>query len=109
MARYQQFVLYALLANIVINIASFASRGQGALLALVILGLALVIIGCGMVAVFLLANELMGTGMGILCAVLLVIPCVSLITLLVVNQKATTYLQQNGIKVGLMGANPETI
>jgi hypothetical protein len=29
--------------------------------------------------------------------------------LLVVNRKATGYLQQHGIKVGSMGANPETI
>jgi hypothetical protein len=34
---------------------------------------------------------------------------VSLITLLIVNGKATTFLQQHGIKVGFMGTNPDTI
>jgi len=31
------------------------------------------------------------------------------IALLVVNSKATSYLQGHGVKVGLMGVNPETI
>jgi hypothetical protein len=34
----------------------------------------------------------------------MIIPCVSLIVLLVVNQQATKILTQNRIKVGLMGA-----
>ena len=62
-----------------------------------------------MVAVFLLANELYNTGIGVLCAILMIVPCISLITLLVVNGKATSFLQQHGIKVGFMGANPNTI
>jgi hypothetical protein len=39
----------------------------------------------------------------------MIVPCISLITLLVVNQKATTYLQQHGVKVGLLGASPNSI
>src|SRR5688500_3056577 len=69
-ARYQQYVIYALLANIVINISSFAIRGQQNVplaFAFVFLALALVVIVCAIVAIFLLANELMGVAAGILC------------------------------------------
>jgi len=32
-----------------------------------------------------------------------------LLTLLIINGKATKFLQQRGVKVGLMGVNPNTI
>jgi hypothetical protein len=110
-ARYQQFVLYALLANILVNVIVLAGRGAGfeniaGLLALV-LGLPVAVFG--MVAIFLLANELYNAGVGVLCAVLMIVPCISLITLLIVNGQATGYLQRHGVKVGFMGANPSTI
>lgn len=109
-AKYQQWVIYAILANIGINVASVAARGQDNLgLQLGILGVALVITAFVMAAIGMLANELMGIGIAIVCGLLMIVPCISLITLLVVNQKATTYLQQHGVKVGLMGANPNQI
>jgi hypothetical protein len=61
------------------------------------------------VAVFLLANEVYNAIVATLCAILMIVPCISLLTLLVVNGKATAYLQQNGIRVGFMGANPNAI
>jgi hypothetical protein len=45
----------------------------------------------------------------VLYVILMFIPCVSLIMLLILSQKATTHLQQAGIKVGLLGANPDSI
>jgi len=39
----------------------------------------------------------------------MIVPCISLIVLLVINQKATSYLQQNGVRVGFFGANPNSI
>jgi len=41
----------------------------------------------------------------VLLGILTLIPCIGLIVLLVVNGKATGILKQNGIKVGLLGAN----
>jgi hypothetical protein len=70
---------------------------------------ALAIVGCSMVAIFLLANELYHTAIAVLCVLLIIVPCISLITLLIVNGKATGFLQQHGIKVGFMGVNPNTI
>jgi len=62
-----------------------------------------------MVAIFLVANELTHVVVAGLCTLLMIVPCISLITLLVVNQMATSYLQQRGVKVGFMGANPNQI
>jgi hypothetical protein len=108
-ARYQKWVLYALLANIIYNIVAYATQGQGLLVSLAVLVGAIAVIAFAMTAVFLLANELYSPAIGIVCAIVMIIPCISLITLLVINGKATEYLQQNGIKVGFMGVNPNTI
>ena len=115
-AKYQKWVIYALLVNIVMNIAlnavamSAQQPGAGSLLILLgILFVALIIAGITMVAVFMLANAVYSAAGGVLCAILMLIPCVSLITLLVLNSRATTVLQQGGVKVGFMGANPDQI
>jgi hypothetical protein len=44
------------------------------------------------------------TGVGILLALLALIPCVGLIGLLIINGKATSVLKDYGIRVGLLGA-----
>lgn len=62
-----------------------------------------------MAAIFQLTRELYNVGIAVLCAILMIVPCISLITLLVVNGKATAYLQERGIKVGFMGTNPNSI
>ncbi|HUE71023.1 MAG TPA: hypothetical protein VMP01_09050 [Pirellulaceae bacterium] len=112
-AKYQKWVIYALLVNIVMNIAlngvAMSARQPGTaanlLILLAVLVVALVIAAITMVAVFMLANEVYSAASGVLCAILMLIPCVSLITLLVLNSRATSVLQQGGVKVGLMGAN----
>jgi hypothetical protein len=110
-ARYQQWVLYALLCNIVANVAIIGAAAGGfqatSNLLSVVIGLPVIVFG--MVAIFLLARELYHWAVGVLCALLMVVPCISLLTLLVVNGKATNHLQARGIKVGFMGANPDAI
>jgi hypothetical protein len=69
----------------------------------------LMIVAVTLFAVFKLAQELSSTVVGVLCAVLMLVPCNSLLTLVVINSKATTFLQQRGIKVGFMGVNPNNI
>jgi len=108
-AKYQQWVIYALLAMIVLYIAFLVTR-QGPLAVRGPIALAYMATWVfSMVAIFLLAKELHHVGIAVLCAILMIVPCISLITLLVVNGKATAYLQQHGIKVGFMGTNPNQI
>src|SRR3954469_5126430 len=114
-AGRQQFVLYALLANIVVNIMFMATpaitgpvepnRPIRGLIAI----LAISIVIATMIAAFLLASELYNVVIGVICAVLMPVPCIALLTLVIINGKATRFLQQRGVKVGLMGANPNTI
>lgn len=59
----------------------------------------------GTIFVFLLAMKVYSTGLGILFGILTLVPCIGLIVLLVVNGKATSILKQNGLKVGLLGAD----
>jgi len=57
------------------------------------------------VFVFLLSMKVYNSA-GIALAILTFVPCLGLIILLVVNQKATGVLQAHGYQVGLLGANP---
>jgi hypothetical protein len=57
-----------------------------------------------MVFVFQLTTKLYGTAIGIVLGILVLMPCAGLITLLIVNSKATALLRANGLKVGLLGA-----
>lgn len=108
-ATYQRFVLFSLLANIVINPVLMLGGGLDFFVILALLAMALIIIVLTMVSMFLLTNRIFNVGVAIVCAILMLIPCISLITMLIVNQKATTILQASGIKVGLLGANPNAI
>jgi hypothetical protein len=62
-----------------------------------------------MAAVFLLATEVYNLVVAIIFAPVMLIPCISLLVLAAVNQRATTFLQARGIKVGFMGVDPNTI
>ena len=109
-ASRQQFVLYALLANIVINIVFMAmppdaSRDVRAILGILVISVVITT----MIAAFRLGWELYNVVIGVICAVLMPVPCVALLTLLIINGKATNFLQKRGVKVGLMGVNPNTI
>lgn len=113
-ARYQRLVMYALLANIGLNVVSMELRSSmqgpaGLGVSLAILVAALAVIGFSMTAMFLLANTLHNSVIGTICAFLVLIPCVALITLLVINQQASTYLSSRGVKVGFLGADPKSI
>lgn len=113
-ARYQRLVMYALLANLGLNIGAMvmqaATQGQGGIVvAFAILAAALAIAVFSIVAMFLLANTLHNPVVGVLCAILMVVPCLSLITLLIINQQATAFLKSRGVRVGFLGADPNSI
>lgn len=58
----------------------------------------------GTALVFLLAIKVDGLGLGILLALLTLLPVIALPMLLVINGRATRVLRQNGYRVGLLGA-----
>lgn len=108
-ATLQRYVLVALLANIVINFTLFAYAPQDPFSTLVLLAAGLLIVVLSIVSIFLLAKEVFNNAVGAVFAFMMIIPVISLIVLLVVNQKATRLLQTNGIKVGFMGAKQNSI
>jgi len=80
---------------------------KGSALAIIgVLALVLMVASLGaLILSVLLASKLYGTGGAILVFFLQFIPCVGLITLLVVNSKATNLLRDKGYTVGLLGAD----
>ena len=105
-ARYQRAVLMCLLVQILGGIASVLIIPAVSPPVALILNLGLLLVGlASTVFVFLLATNVYSTGVGIVCGLLALIPCIGLITLLVINSKATSILRQNGIRVGFLGAN----
>lgn len=113
-AKAQKGVLVCILAQIVLVIARLAATAgveagpaNGASIAFELL-LIIITLAVGItstVFVFLLAIKVYPTGTGVLMGILTLVPCIGLIVLLIINAKATTVLKENGIKVGLLGAN----
>jgi hypothetical protein len=117
-AKFQKGILVCILIQIIFAIGhaviSFQNVNNGekpkppvaaqATDALLLLGL-LVTGVVGSVFVFLLAIKVFSTGAGVLLGILTLVPCLGLIMLLFINSKATSILRQNGLKVGLLGAN----
>ena len=101
-AKYQKGILVCILVYILAVAGQFALPPQIRPL----VGLGVLVVGL-IAAIFtiLLAMKTHGTGLGIILGVLCLVPILGLLILLLVNQKATTVLQLNGIKVGLLGAD----
>ncbi|MDX1964375.1 MAG: hypothetical protein SFX18_14580 [Pirellulales bacterium] len=97
----QKGLLFCILFQLILMVATFLLPPQLGIFT----SLASIIISIiGAVFVFMLAIKIYGQGTGILMGILTLIPIFGLIVLLFVNQKATSILQKNGIKVGLLGA-----
>jgi hypothetical protein len=109
-ATYQKAILLCILANIVVWIVAVSTQTVlppvlQVLLLLVILAVSVT----ATVFVFLLATQVYSTGMGVLLGILTLFPCIGLLTLLIINSKATTVLRKHGIRVGFLGAKTSDI
>lgn len=107
-AIYQKGVLIYLLINLVYIMINMCF-GMGLFymsdrVQLILLSIYVPVTLAGLVCICLLATKVYHPVLGILWGLLTVIPCIGLFILLVVNNKATTVLQQNGYQVGLLGA-----
>lgn len=108
-AGHQRALIFCVLFKVILALLSFVSRDLGALVGIgtLILGIA------SLVLIILLAVKLGevkgGKGriiaFGVVCGVLSIIPLLGLIPLLLVNARATRTLKDNGIAVGLFGAD----
>jgi hypothetical protein len=97
-AKAQRMFLLSILANFVVGILMKTGALVGLALAPVALGIAIFSIWC----VYRLCKSLsMGS---VLWVIAMFIPIINVIFLLVLNQKATRYLKNRGIEVGLLGA-----
>jgi hypothetical protein len=112
-AKYQRWVLVSLLASIFVVILLFAqafklfSIPDNARWLLLVVNWGLTIFM--LISIVLLARQFYGVFATVLFAFAMFLPLISLIALLIVNGKSTKYLQQHGVKVGLLGADPNSI
>jgi hypothetical protein len=84
--------------------------GNGSLLAGVLFAIAAIgIVIYGAVSVFRLAALFRGNAVAVIYVLGLLVPLLGLILLITISQKATKILTANGIKVGLLGANPKSV
>ena len=105
-ANYQKGIIVCILLNICLFAASFMMEQEDRIYLLIgYVPIALVSLAC----VFMLATTVYGTAVGVILGVLILLPCIGLIVLLIVNQKATSILKSHGIHVGLFGANTSRI
>lgn len=111
-ARYQRLVMYALLGNIGLIALSAAIQAYGLrnyLAAVAALVAMLGIIAFTMVAIFLLMNAFRHPVAGVLLGITALVPCLALFLLLVINQYATNYLTDRGVRFGYLGADLNSI
>ena len=55
--------------------------------------------------ILLIANVYNSVILAIVLGILLLVPCLNILILLGISQRATMYLKEHGFKVGLLGAN----
>ena len=98
-ASGQKLVIYAILVYLAIILVRGAGETIAALLAIASLVLSLM-------GILRIGSGLgYGTGTKVILVILMFVPLVGLITLLVLNAKATNRLREAGYKVGLLGAS----
>lgn len=105
-AQLQRTLLLCILGNIALYVLSFfvpqPLRN--------VMALAGIAIGLGASYFCIrLSIKLDGGAGGIVLGILSLVPCLGIVFLLVINQKATGVLNQNGVRVGLLGADPASI
>ncbi|HEY1785078.1 MAG TPA: zinc ribbon domain-containing protein [Pirellulales bacterium] len=114
-AYRQKLVLYALLLNIVTLVANLVVKQFPESTTTQLLFTLIALVMMGQSVFYIWAWYKLGIALGIsqvkiwLGAVCLILPCFSLIALLIMISRATAVLQAAGVHVGLLGANLSTI
>ena len=97
-AKAQRMLLISILISLIGNVLMKTDAMVGLILIPIALGVAAFSIWC----VYRLCKELSLNP--VLWIIAMFIPLINLICLVVLNQKATTFLKSHGVKVGLLGA-----
>jgi hypothetical protein len=114
---YRRLVLAVgsqLLLGLIANLMSAMPNPEGGaalVVGLVSIVFIIALIGAEVVMVgtaYRLARRL-GSGMPVLWAVAMFIPCINILTLLALSSKATRWCRRHGIKVGFFGPTKESI
>ncbi len=104
-AHFHRLLLWSLLVAVIANVTRFTLGDN--VVSLVIL---LVAVGFQIYALYNLSKALrLGTGSIILLIIGLFIPLVGLLILLFMHDKAMKAMKAAGLKVGFMGADPNSI
>ena len=105
-ARYQKGIIWCIFVQLLCYILPvFLLPTLTIIVYLLVVGTA---IG-SLVYTVLLATQIYSTAVAILMGILALVPCCGLIILLLINGKATSILRANSIKVGLFGANMNSL
>jgi hypothetical protein len=101
-ALYQKGVIVCILLNILVVLGHFfLSEVLGSLLLLGMFATGIV----GLMFVVLLSLKVYHPVVGILFGIVTLWPCIGLLALLAIDNRATKVLKKNGYRVGLLGAS----
>lgn len=111
LAMRQRWMLWIVLAAILLQFSPLFPWGQFGMVFMVLLGLFQVAVTLLMLIGMILMMASQGTHpvIIVILALLMLVPCANLIVVLLVNTSATRTLRKAGLKVGLMGVNPESV
>ncbi len=106
----QRALMYAILVSIGWTIVAVVIQIKApSLILLAQIGQLAIAVAC-MVCVFVMARAIQWSMPAcILVAICGLVPCLNLLLMLIINSRATALLKRNGIRVGLMGANPRDL
>jgi hypothetical protein len=108
-AKHQRLVFAAVLFNLGVSLYFFAAARLHLSPNLLLPALLLMALVFQIVAIVPLAKAVSGTPTAVACAILMLIPCVSLFALLIINQQAVMILRREGVKIGFFGVSPKSI
>lgn len=104
-AKYHRIFLYMLLANIVVSGLSLALASRIGIAGQLGLGGLLLVVGAAMIVINILMQVALRTHVVliVLGSILLLAPCIGLITMLVISQSVQKRFAALGLSVGFMG------
>jgi uncharacterized protein involved in cysteine biosynthesis len=111
-AKYQRWVILSLLLNIAAMILFFVLGPRIDQLPsgnIILRSVMLANVAFQVASIVMLARQFSNVFVAFLVALAMFVPLVSLLVLLIYSQKATAFLQKNGIRVGFFGVSPNSI